>query len=66
MASSNASADLKPMTVYIHGSGPNPRKVLILLNALSIPYKSVPMEFGDGKNGVKVFLDQLQALWYLD
>ncbi|CCG83462.1 Glutathione-s-transferase theta [Taphrina deformans PYCC 5710] len=53
MASANASANLKPMTVFTHSSGPNPKKVLLVLEALKIPYKTEDKEFGDGPNGVK-------------
>lgn len=35
------------------GIGPNPYKVAILLEALNIPYKCIPLEFGDAVNGVK-------------
>lgn len=54
MADANAAANLKPMTVFGHGSGPNPKKVTIVLEALKIPYEVKSMEFGDGPNGVKV------------
>lgn len=53
MASANAAADLKPMTIYCHAGGPNPKKVLILLEVLKIPYTIKMKEFGDGANGVK-------------
>lgn len=54
MASANVSANLKPMTVFSHDRGPNPKKVLLVLEALKIPYKVIEKEFGDGPNGVKV------------
>jgi len=53
MAEANKAANLKPMHLYSHASGPNPKKVQILLHALNIPYKTTYLEFGDGENGVK-------------
>ncbi|KAJ6447061.1 glutathione S-transferase/chloride channel [Purpureocillium lavendulum] len=35
---------LKPIKVWIHGQGPNPRKVLIALEELGIPYESITIE----------------------
>ncbi|KAL3965366.1 glutathione S-transferase/chloride channel [Purpureocillium lilacinum] len=35
---------LKPIKVWIHGQGPNPRKVLITLEELAIPYESITIE----------------------
>ncbi|SLM40079.1 Thioredoxin-like fold [Lasallia pustulata] len=45
--------NIKPLTLHAHGSGPNPYKVAILLEALSIPYHVKLWEFGDTPNGVK-------------
>ncbi|TKA80413.1 hypothetical protein B0A49_01190 [Cryomyces minteri] len=39
--------------LHAHGTGPNPYKVAILLDALQIPYKVKLWEFGDAPNGVK-------------
>lgn len=35
---------LKPITVWVHAQGPNPKKVLILLEELGIPYESIVVE----------------------
>lgn len=40
---------LKPITVYTHGLGPNPWKVVMLLQELGIPYTDKYMEFPDMK-----------------
>ncbi|KJZ77926.1 hypothetical protein HIM_02563 [Hirsutella minnesotensis 3608] len=36
-------SSLKPITVWTHGQGPNPFKVLIALEELGIPYEAVPV-----------------------
>ncbi|KAJ4256244.1 hypothetical protein NW762_009324 [Fusarium torreyae] len=47
------SSDLKPLVLHAHGTGPNPFKVAMLLEALSIPYEVKLWQFGDGPGGVK-------------
>jgi len=32
---------IKPITLFTHTSGPNPRKVAIILEELGIPYEKV-------------------------
>ncbi|EFY96034.1 glutathione S-transferase [Metarhizium robertsii] len=32
---------LKPLTLWIHAQGPNPKKVLIVLEELGVPYESI-------------------------
>ncbi len=44
---------LKPITLYGHKNGPNPRKVSIFLEELKVPYETKFLEFGNGANGVK-------------
>jgi len=39
----------KPIKLYSHAGGPNPWKVAIILNALSIPYETEMMQFPDLK-----------------
>ncbi|KAH7328352.1 glutathione S-transferase [Stachybotrys elegans] len=34
-------SDLKPITLYVHARGPNPKKVIIFLEELGVPYNSV-------------------------
>lgn len=41
------------MILYTHASGPNPKKIQILMNQLAIPHKLEVLEFGDGEKGVK-------------
>jgi len=38
-------SSIKPITLYSHASGPNPWKVVIILEELSIPYKTEFMDF---------------------
>ncbi|KAJ5183127.1 Glutathione transferase [Penicillium capsulatum] len=40
---------LKPITVYGHGPGPNPWKVVMVLEELNIPYEFKTVEFADMK-----------------
>ena len=42
-------SSLKPITVYGHNTGPNPWKVVMLLEELSIPYEHKLIEFPDMK-----------------
>ncbi|KAF4972838.1 hypothetical protein FZEAL_9508 [Fusarium zealandicum] len=37
-------SDIKPITIYGLGRGPNPRKVLILCEELNIPYNAIPVD----------------------
>jgi glutathione S-transferase len=55
------SSPSKPIVLYSHTTGPNPKKVAILLEELNIPYRLVSKEIGDGPNGVKepVFLENV-------
>ncbi|KAK7413718.1 hypothetical protein QQX98_007433 [Neonectria punicea] len=36
-------SDIKPITVWVHGKGPNPKKVIIVLEELGLPYTAVPI-----------------------
>lgn len=40
---------LKPITLYGHGPGPNPWKVVMLLEELNIPYENKIVDFADMK-----------------
>ncbi|KAJ5099342.1 hypothetical protein N7532_006343 [Penicillium argentinense] len=40
---------LKPITLYGHGPGPNPWKVVIVLEQLGLPYENKPVAFPDMK-----------------
>ncbi|KAI0594970.1 URE2 protein [Biscogniauxia sp. FL1348] len=42
-------ADLKPITLYGHQLAPNPWKVVIILEALGVPYKHVYINFAEVK-----------------
>ncbi|KAM0421315.1 hypothetical protein ACHAPT_010845 [Fusarium lateritium] len=46
-------ANLKPITIYVHIAGPNPFKVLIVLEELGIPYK-------------KIVVNNPKEEWYVD
>ncbi|KAM0298307.1 hypothetical protein ACHAPM_009008 [Fusarium culmorum] len=46
-------SSLKPLTLHAHGSGPNPMKVAILLEALNLPYNVKLWQFGEASNGMK-------------
>ena len=46
-------SSLKPIIVYTLARGPNPYKVLILLEELGIPYTEKVLEMGNGENGHK-------------
>ncbi|CAG9997500.1 unnamed protein product [Clonostachys byssicola] len=37
-------SDIKPITIWAHGVGPNPIKVLIILEELGIPYEKIEVE----------------------
>ncbi|GJJ05967.1 hypothetical protein Clacol_000154 [Clathrus columnatus] len=41
------------ITLFSHGKTPNPHKVLILLEELSVDYEIVQKELNDGPNGIK-------------
>lgn len=48
------SSTLQPLILHAHTTGPNPIKIAIALESLSIPYKIALWDFGtDPKNGVK-------------
>jgi len=48
-----SSTTLKPFTLHAHSTGPNPFKVAILLERLSIPYNVKLWNFGNDSHGVK-------------
>ncbi|KAF5137922.1 Glutathione S-transferase-like protein gedE [Metarhizium anisopliae] len=37
-------SSLKPLTLWIHAQGPNPKKVLIVLEELGVPYDSITVQ----------------------
>lgn len=48
------ASNIKTLTLHAHKTGPNPYKVSIVLELLSLPYDVKVWEFGDNpKNGVK-------------
>ncbi|KAH7073427.1 glutathione S-transferase [Paraphoma chrysanthemicola] len=48
------STQIKPLVLHAHATGPNPIKIAIILESLSIPYDVRMWEFGDDpNNGVK-------------
>ncbi|GAB7345150.1 hypothetical protein MBLNU457_3540t2 [Dothideomycetes sp. NU457] len=47
------NANLKPLVLHAHGTGPNPYKVAIALEILQLPYQVKLWDFGDAKGGVK-------------
>ncbi|KAI5463765.1 glutathione transferase 1 [Mariannaea sp. PMI_226] len=48
------SSDLKPITLYVHIQGPNPKKVLIILEELGIPYKAIPIHDPKDESYLKI------------
>lgn len=36
-------SELQPITVYVHAGGPNPFKVVIVLEELGLPYNAIPL-----------------------
>jgi glutathione S-transferase len=49
----SSSSSLKPLILHAHSTGPNPYKVAIALEILSLPYTVKLWDFGDAPNGVK-------------
>ncbi|OAQ68982.1 glutathione S-transferase [Pochonia chlamydosporia 170] len=45
---------IKPLTVWVHGQGPNPFKVLITLEELGIPYKAITIENPKDESFLKI------------
>ncbi|KAH8735990.1 glutathione S-transferase [Ilyonectria robusta] len=37
-------SDIKPITIYVHAKGPNPKKVIIIFEELGVPYTAIPIE----------------------
>lgn len=49
-----SSANMQPLVLHAHATGPNPIKVALALEALHLPYNVQQWQFGDDpKNGVK-------------
>ena len=46
-------SSLQPLILHAHTTGPNPYKVAIALELLSLPYTVKLWDFGDAPNGVK-------------
>ncbi|KAK3209061.1 hypothetical protein GRF29_69g581781, partial [Pseudopithomyces chartarum] len=46
-------SSLQPLILHAHTTGPNPYKVAIALEILSLPYTVKLWDFGDAPNGVK-------------
>ncbi|PSK55296.1 Pre-mRNA-splicing factor SLU7 [Elsinoe australis] len=46
-------SNLKPLLLHSHNTGPNPYKVAIVLESLSLPYTVKNWDFGPADNGVK-------------
>lgn len=46
-------SNIKPLTLHAHASGPNPVKVAMALEILSVPYEVKLWNFSDADNGVK-------------
>ena len=54
MAAPTTTPTLKPLTLHAHATGPNPYKIAIALETLSVPYEVRLWDFGDDPvNGVK-------------
>lgn len=47
------SANIKPLILHAHGTGPNPYKIALALEYLDLPYDIKLWQFGDAPNGVK-------------
>ncbi|CAM1511584.1 Fc.00g090970.m01.CDS01 [Cosmosporella sp. VM-42] len=47
-------SETKPITLYIHPQGPNPKKVIIILEELGIPYTSIPISEPKGEEYTKI------------
>lgn len=47
-------SDIKPITVYVHGRGPNPKKVTIYLEELGIPYEAIAVKDPKSESFTKI------------
>ncbi|GAB7358263.1 hypothetical protein MBLNU230_g0414t1 [Neophaeotheca triangularis] len=47
------TSNIKPLLLHSHNMGPNPYKVALALEYLSLPYQIKNWQFGDQANGVK-------------
>ena len=53
MSTGSPTGRLKPLLLHAHSTGPNPYKVAIALEYLSLPYEVKLWDFSDGPDGVK-------------
>lgn len=49
----SSTSNMKPLLLHSHNMGPNPYKVALALEYLSLPYNIKNWQFGDQENGVK-------------
>ncbi|KAF4454348.1 Glutathione S-transferase [Fusarium albosuccineum] len=47
-------SDIEPIVVYIHGRGPNPKKVTIILEELGIPYTTITIQDPKAESFTKI------------
>jgi glutathione S-transferase len=47
------SHEIRPLRLTPAGIGPNPWKTVTVLEELNIPYETIFLDFGAGKNGVE-------------